>query len=430
MALMLRNARLIDPQVGLDEVADILIRDGRIVEIGCDLEMPKGVERDLSGKILTPGLIDIHVHLRDPGQEHKEDIESGTRAAAHGGFTAVCCMPNTTPAIDSAVTVEYANRRAEEVGKCRVLVCGACTVGRKGEALSEMGDMVAHGAVAFSDDGSGVQDSGMMRRVMEYLSQFDKPVMCHCQDNGLVGEGQVNEGVASTRLGLAAWPAEGEEIQIARDIALCRLTGCSLHVQHITTARGLAMVRSAKEEGLPVTCEVTPHHLFLTEDDIHDDYDTSLKVNPPLRTAEDTRALIEGVADGTVDAIVTDHAPHAPYEKDREFELAPFGMTGLETSVGLVVSELVGKGIIDWNRMVELMAVTPREILRQERVALEPGCVADITVIDPEMEWSVKADDFESRSANSGFIGWEIRGRPTDVYVEGRPIMEDGKVVS
>ena len=429
MALMLRNARLIDPQVGLDEVADMLIRDGRIVEIGQGLEMPKGVERDFSGKVVLPGLVDIHVHLRDPGQEYKEDIESGTRAAAHGGITAVCCMPNTTPAIDNAVTVDYVARRAEERGKCRVHVCGACTQGRKGEILAEMGDMVAHGAVAFSDDGRGVQGAGAMRRVMEYASQFDRVIMSHCQDEDLVGAGQVNEGVASTRLGLTGWPAEGEELQIARDIMLCRLTGCPLHIQHITTARGLDLVRAAKAEGLPVTCEVTPHHLFLSEDEIGDDYNTYLKVNPPLRTKEDCAALIEGVIDGSIDAIVTDHAPHAEHEKDAEFELAPFGMTGIECSVGLVVSELVNKGEIGWDRMVELMAVNPRAIIHAERVALEPGSVADLTVIDPALQWTVRAEEFESRSRNCGFIGWEVTGRPTDTYVAGYATMEDGKVV-
>ena len=323
MALMLKNARLVDPQVGLDEVADVLIRDGRIVEVGHDLAMEKGVERDLAGKVVVPGLVDMHVHLREPGQEQKEDIASGTRAAAHGGFTAVCAMPNTAPVIDNALGVEYVKARAEAVGKCRVHVAGACSQGLKGEVLSEMGDMVAHGAVAFTDDGHGIQDAGMMRRVMDYASQFGRTVMVHCQDDSLVGDGQVNEGVASTRLGMLGWPAEGEEVEVARDIALCRLTGCPLHVQHVTTARGLELVRAAKAEGLPVTCEVTPHHLFLTEDDIDDTYDTSLKVNPPLRTAADAEALMAAVADGTVDAVATDHAPHTDWEKDREFELAP-----------------------------------------------------------------------------------------------------------
>ncbi|MBR5259280.1 MAG: dihydroorotase [Eggerthellaceae bacterium] len=429
MALILRNARLIDPQVGLDEVADLLIRDGRIVEVGHDLTAKTYVERDLSGKILVPGLVDIHVHLREHGFELKEDIASGTRSAAHGGFTAVCAMPNTTPITDNALAVEYVKARAAEVGKCRVLVSGACTKGLGGETLAEMGDMVAHGCCAFTDDGRGIKDTGMMRRVLDYAAQFDRVVMPHCQDDELVGKGQVNEGVASTRLGLEGWPAEGEELEIMRDIALCRLTGCPLHIQHLTTKRALDLVRAAKAEGLPVTCEVTPHHLVLTEDHIGDDYPTSLKVNPPLRTAEDAAGLIEGVVDGSVDVIVTDHAPHAEWEKDREFELAPFGMIGLETSLSLILTYLVDKGIIDYNRMVELMAIRPREILRQERVALEAGSVADLTVFDPNIEWTVQASDFLSKAKNSGFIGYELKGRATDVYVGGYATMENGVVV-
>lgn len=429
MALLLRNARAIDPQVDLDEVCDILIRDGKIVEVGHDLDMPKGVERDLSGRIVVPGLVDIHVHLREPGQEQKEDIASGTRAAAHGGFTAVCAMPNLSPVADDALGVEYARSVAESVGKCRVHVSGACTKGLAGETLSEMGDMAAHGAVAFTDDGRGVQDSGMMRRVMDYAVQFDRVVMSHCQDESLVGAGQVNEGVASTRLGLLGWPAEGEELQIARDIALCRLTGCPLHIQHLTTARGLALVRAAKDEGLPVTCEVTPHHLFLCEDDIGDDYNTSLKVNPPLRTKADCAALVAGVVDGTVDAIVTDHAPHIAFEKDRPFELAPFGMIGLETSLALVITNLVRPGIISWQRAIELMAVNPRAILRVERVALEAGRTADLTVIDPEAAWTVAPEEFCSKAKNSGFIGRELIGRATDTYVGGYATMEEGEIV-
>ena len=429
MALLLKNAHVIDPQVGLNDTCDILVRDGKIVEIGTDLTMEKGVERDLEGKIVVPGLVDIHVHLREPGYELKEDIASGTRAAAHGGFTAVCCMPNTKPIIDNALGVEYVQARAAAVGKCRVHVAGSCSQGLKGDTLSEMGDMVAHGAVAFTDDGRGVQGTGMMRRVMDYAAQFDRVVMSHCQDEDLVGDGQVNEGVVSTRLGMLGWPAEGEEIQIARDIALCRLTGCPLHVQHLTTARGLDLVRAAKAEGLPVTCEVTPHHLFLTEDAIGDDYNTSLKVNPPLRTADDAAALIEGVKDGTVDAIVTDHAPHSDFEKNAEFELAPFGMIGLETSLALVITNLVKPGIISWERAIELMAAKPREILRVERVALEPGATADLTVIDEDAAWTVDAADFLSKAVNSGFIGAELTGRATDVYVGGYATLEDGAIV-
>ena len=428
MALLLKNAHVIDPQVGLNEVCEILIRDGKIVEVGHDLNLEKGVERDLGGKVVVPGLVDIHVHLRDPGQEYKEDIETGTRAAAHGGFTDVCCMPNTNPIIDTGAVVEYVRSKAARVGKCRVHVSGACTKGEKGEALSEMGDMVAHGAVMFTDDGRGVQDAGMMRRVMDYAVQFGKAVSSHCQDEGLVGPGQINEGAVSTRLGLLGWPSAGEEIQISRDIEISALTGCRLHIQHLSTAHGLDLVRRGKSDGVEVTCEVTPHHMFLTEESIAEDYDTRFKVNPPLRSAEDAEAVIAGVVDGTVDCIVTDHAPHADHEKAREFELAPFGMTGIETSVGLVVSNLVNTGKISWERMVELMSVNPRRIIGIERVAIEPGCRADLTVIDPDLKWTVTEDDFESYAKNSGFLGWELTGRATVVYVGGYATMQDGVI--
>ncbi len=429
MALLLKNVRAIDPQVALDEICDIVVRDGKIVEVGKDLSIEKGETRDMGGKICVPGLVDIHVHLRESGFEQKEDIASGTRAAAHGGFTAVCCMANTLPVIDNALGVEYVKAIAAAKGKCRVHVAGACTQGLKGEILSEMGDMVAHGASAFSDDGRGIQGAGMMRRVMDYAVQFDRVVMAHEQDEDLVGDGQVNEGVVSTRLGMLGWPAEGEEVQISRDISLSRLTGCPLHVQHITTARGMDMVRAAKAEGLKVTCEATPHHLFLNEDAIGNEYNTFLKVNPPLRTQEDNDALIAGILDGTVDCIVTDHAPHTAWEKDREFELAPFGMIGLETSLGLVLTQLVDTGVIDYNRMVELMAVNPRKILRAEEVRIEAGSTADLTIIDPEVEWTVSADDFCSKANNSGFIGANLKGRATDVYVGGYATMQDGAIV-
>ncbi|MDO4502555.1 MAG: dihydroorotase [Coriobacteriia bacterium] len=429
MALMLRNAHVIDPQVGLNETCDILIRDGKIVELGQDLEMPKGVERDLGGKVVVPGLVDIHVHLREPGYEYKEDIASGTRAAAHGGFTGVCPMPNTQPTTDNAMIVEYVKNQAEKDGKCRVYPSGACTLGLKGETLSEIGDMVAHGAVAFTDDGRGVQDSGMMRRVMEYARPFGKVVMSHCQDEALVGKGQINEGATSTKLGLQGWPAAGEELQIQRDIELSLLTGCPIHIQHISSARGLEMIRRGKADGIQVTCEVTPHHLFLDETNIGSDYNTYLKVNPPLRTAVDREELIKGVVDGTIDCIVTDHAPHAAHEKDREFEQAPFGMTGIETVLGAILTNLVRPGVISWERMVELMAVKPREILRLEPVKLAPGSVADLTVIDPDVEWDVTEDFYVSKSKNCGFTGAHFIGRATDVYVGGYATMEEGEIV-
>ena len=426
MALLLKNVHVIDPQVGLNETADILIRDGKIVEIGQGLALEKGVERDLAGKIVVPGLVDMHVHLREPGFEQKEDIASGTRAAAHGGFTAVCAMPNTNPVVDNAVAVEYVKSIAAQAGKCRVHVSGSCSQGLKGETLSEMGDMVAHGAVAFTDDGRGIQAAGMMRRVMDYASQFGRVVMSHCQDEDLVGHGQINEGKVSTRLALEGWPAAGEELQIARDIEIAKLTGAKLHIQHISTAHGLEIVRAGKAAGVQVTCEATPHHMFLTENDLDETYNTSLKVNPPLRTDEDAEAIRQGVIDGTVDVIVTDHAPHTPWEKAREFELAPFGMIGLETSLALVLTELVNTGKMSMGRMVELMAIKPREILGLDQVQVKAGSVADLTVFDPAATWTVGENGYESRAENSGFAGRTLTGRATDVFVGGKQTLADG----
>ena len=429
MALVLKGVRAIDPQTELDAVCDIKMENGRIAQVAPEIAPAAGDDvRDMAGKVCVPGLTDVHVHFRDPGLEYKEDIETGSRAAAHGGFTDVCCMPNTSPCIDNGAVVEYVRSRAAQVAKCHVHVAGACTKNEAGEALAEMGDMVARGAVAFTDDGRGVQGAGMMRRVMDYAAQFGKVVMSHCQDESLVDKGQVNEGVASTRLALQGWPAAGEEIQIERDIEMSRLTGCPIHIQHLTTAHAIEIVRRGKADGVQVTCEVTPHHMFLTEDDITDAYETNLKVNPPLRTKEDARAIIEAVADGTVDCIVTDHAPHAAHEKDREFELAPFGMTGLETSLGAVLTNLVNPGVITWQRMVELMAVNPRKLLGIAPVKIEAGSAADLTIIDPACEWTVSADDFESKAKNSGFIGATFTGRATDVYMAGEPTMIDGVV--
>ena len=429
MALILKNANVVDPSVELDGIMDVLIEDGKIARVGEGIEAEGAEVRDLSGKYLVPGLVDMHVHLREPGFEHKEDIASGTRSAAKGGFTGVCCKPNTDPVTDNGVVVGYIVARAAQVGKCRVYPAGAMSKGLKGEIISEMGDMVAQGAVAFTDDGRGIQDAGMMRRAMDYGKMFGRVFMSHCQDEGLVGAGQVNEGVVSTRLGLLGWPAQGEELQIARDIMLSELTGCAVHIQHISTAAGLDMVRAAKDKGLAVTCEVTPHHLFLSEDDIDSTYNTSLKVNPPLRTKADCEALIEGVKDGSIDAVVTDHAPHAAWEKAHEFEYAPFGMTGLETSFALINTHLVKTGRIDYAQMVELMAVAPREILGLEPVKIAEGSVADITVFDPDVEWVVDEAEFVSKSKNSGFIGAKLVGRATDVFVGGVATLKDGEIV-
>ena len=428
MALLLKNAHVVDPSVELDGIVDVLIENDRIARVGEGLAAEGAEVVDLSGKYLVPGLVDMHVHLREPGFESKGDIESETAAAAKGGFTGVCSMPNTDPVTDNGVVVEYVKSVAAAKGHCRVYPSGAMTKGLKGEIISEMGNMVEHGCVAFTDDGRGIQGAGMMRRAMDYGKMFGKVFMSHCQDDDLVGDGQINEGVVSTRLGLLGWPAAGEELQIARDIQIAELTGAKLHIQHISTAKGLEMVRAAKAKGLPVTCEATPHHLFLTEEALDGTYDTCLKVNPPLRTAADAEALIAGVIDGTVDAIVTDHAPHADWEKSREFELAPFGMTGLETSLGLVIANLVKTGKITFGRMVELMAIEPRKILGLDQVKIAEGSVADLTVFDADRVWTVSEDDFASHAKNSGFKGVELTGRATDVFVGGKRTLANGVV--
>jgi dihydroorotase len=430
MNYLIKGVRAIDPAIGLDATRDIAIIDGLIARIDSVIEPTEDmIVLDRSGKIAIPGLVDVHVHLRDPGFEYKETIETGTAAAAHGGFTDICSMANTNPTTDEAALIDYVIDKAREVGHCTVHPSGACTKGLKGEVLAEMGDMVAHGAAAFTDDGRGIQDAGMMRRVMDYAKMFDRAIMSHCQDESLVGGGQVNEGTASTRLGLAGWPAAGEEVQIQRDIALSELTGCPIHIQHLTTARGIDLVRAGKQRGVKVTCEATPHHLVLSDEDITATYDTNLKMNPPLRSKTDNAALIEAVKDGTVDVIATDHAPHAAFEKQREFELAPFGITGLETSFGLVNTYLVKPGHIDYGRLVELMCINPRDILRIPQITLEVGSGADITLFDPDEPWTVKEEDMYSKSQNSPFIGYELTGKPTDVFCKGALTLEDGLVI-
>ena len=429
MDYLLKGVRAIDPAIGLDAKRDILIEDGVIARVEETIEPAEGVKvLERSGSLAFPGFVDVHVHLRDPGFEYKETIETGTAAAAHGGFTNICSMANTNPVTDEAAIIDYVIEKAQSAGHCTVHPAGACTKGLEGTSLAEMGDMVAHGAAAFTDDGRGIQDAGMMRRVMDYAKMFDRVVMSHCQDEGLVGKGQVNEGPVSTKLGLAGWPAAGEEVQIQRDIALSELTGCPIHIQHLTTKKGLDLVREGKARGVKVTCEATPHHLVLCDEDITETYDTNLKMNPPLRSKVDNAALIEAVADGTIDVIATDHAPHAAFEKEREFELAPFGITGLETSFGLVNTYLVKPGYIDHARLAELMAIRPRDILRIPQVTLEVGSPADITVVDPDLVWTVEAQDMCSKSLNSPFIGYELTGKPTDVVCKGKLTLEAGNV--
>ncbi len=431
MALLLRGGRVVDPQVGLDRVCDVVIDNGLIAQIGDDLSIDDdGTIVECAEKIVVPGLVDMHVHLREPGFEYKEDIASGTRAAAHGGFTAVACMPNTSPVCDEGSAVRFIVERAAERGRVRVHPIGALTVGLKGAALAEMGDMLAAGAVAFSDDGKGVQSSGMMRLIMDYAKQFDAVVVAHSEDECLVGKGVVNEGAVSTRLGMAGWPAAAEDIMVMRDIRLAELTGCRLHVAHISTVGSVELVRQAKAKGIRVTAEVTPHHLFLDEDALTAEaYDTNLKMNPPLRTSDDREALVAGLLDGTIDCIATDHAPHAAHEKALEFEIAPFGSTGLETALPLVITNLIATKRAEWADVVRWMAINPRASLALPAIRLEAESVADITVIDPEARVEVTPEFFESKSANSAFLRATLLGKATEVFVGGRIALRNGKVV-
>ena len=429
MAFLLRGAHVVDPQLGCDQVLDVLVDGKSIAAVGEGLQAPEGAEViEAAGKYLVPGLVDMHVHFRDPGFEYKETIYTGARAATKGGFSDVATMPNTSPVTDTGTGIRYQIDRAHHANLVYVHPIGALTKGEKGEELAEIGDMLVEGACAFSDDGHGVQSAGMMRTCMAYVSQFGRAVLAHCEVESLTNHGVVNEGRASTRLGMFGWPALGEELEIQRDIELARLTGCELHVCHISTARGLELVRAAKAEGLPVTCEVTPHHLFLTEENITESYNTNLKMNPPLRTAADAAALREGVCDGSIDCVVTDHAPHAAHEKECEFEIASFGTVGLECSLPLMLNNLVRKGHMSWQTLVEVMAVNPRRVLHLEPVRVEAGSAANLTLIDPERQVKVTPDFIESKSKNCAFLGMTLTGSATDVFVEGKHTLVDGEV--
>ena len=429
MAYLIKGAHVVDPQVGLDDVRDVLVEGTTISEVAESIEAAEGIEViDGAGKYLVPGLVDMHVHFRDPGFEYKETIATGSRAAAHGGFTDVATMPNTEPVTDTGAEIRYQIDTARRAGLVHIRPMGSLTRGEKGESLSEIGDMVMEGASAFSDDGHGVQSAGMMKTCMAYVSQFDRVVCAHCEDESLTKNGVINSGRAATRLGMFGWPALGEAIEIWRDIELCRITGCALHICHISTAKGLELVKAAKAEGLPVTCEVTPHHLFLCDEDITDEYNTNLKMNPPLRKASDAAALRQGVIDGSIDCIVTDHAPHAKHEKDCEWEIAFFGTIGLETSLPLMLTNMVSTGKISWSRLVEVMAINPRNLLRCKPVKVEAGSQADLTLIDPNKEIDVTESYFQSKSKNSAFLGMHLTGAATDVLMAGKRTLADGVV--
>ncbi len=418
--IRIKGARLLDPSTGLDEVQDLDIEDGKIVKKGRDLSGSADEWVEADGKWLVPGLIDIHTHLREPGFEYKEDIASGARSAVQGGYTTVCCMANTDPVNDSPAITEFIYRRAKETALARVHVIAAATQGLRGEIMSEIAGLAGAGAVAFSDDGEVIMDAGVMRRVLEYASGVGRPVIAHCEDLNLRGPGVVHEGAHATCCGLAGSPAEAETIMVARDLELARLTGAHLHIAHVSAGRSVELIRDAKAAGVRVTAEVTPHHLYLTDEAIRG-YNTHTKMAPPLRTAQDRELLWEGLIDGTLDCVATDHAPHADYEKDVEFDSAPFGIVGLETALPVVLSAVHAERISALQAIMR-MSTTPAKILGLPGGTLDLGAPADLALIDPNTVWKVQARGLASRSKNSPFLDHEFQGRTVETYVGGQRV--------
>lgn len=416
--LLLRGGRVVDPAQGIDEAADLLIEDGLIVGRGRDLDGEGAEIVDAEGLIVAPGFIDMHVHLREPGYEYKEDVRSGTAAAAAGGFTGVACMPNTSPVNDHRAVTELIVERADAYGTVPVYPIGCVSVGQQGEALAEIGELVEGGCVAVSDDGYPVATAELMRRALEYTRMFDIPVIEHCEDLSLTKKAAMNEGPVSAALGFRGHPAVAEDIIVARDLALAELTGGRLHCAHISSAGALRLIRDAKARGVNVTCEVTPHHFALTDEAVRS-FDTNTKMSPPLRSQADVDAVIEALADGTVDAIATDHAPHHADEKALEFDLAPFGIVGLETAVPLACDRLLRAGHISLQRLIELLTVNPAKILRLDAGDLSDGAVGNVTVLDLARNATVDAGGFASKSRNTPFDGWELEGWPVYTIVAG-----------
>jgi dihydroorotase len=419
--LLIRGGRVIDPAQDIDRIADLRIVDGRIAGIGPGETGAGRADEtiDAAGMIVTPGLIDMHVHLREPGREEDETIASGTRAALAGGFTSVACIPNTEPPIDTQAAVEFIHQKAARADTCNVFVVACVSRNREGKELAEIGQLVEAGAVAFSDDGAPVADAELMRRALEYCSMFGKPILAHEEVLELSRGGVMNEGLVSLLLGLGGMPAAAEEVMIGRDTALAESTGGRLHVMHVSTAGGVALVRAAKARGVRVTAEACPHHFTLTDESLRT-FDANCKMSPPLRTAADVEAIIAGIADGTIDCIATDHAPHAREKKMLELDRAPFGILGLETAIGLSVMRLIVPGHLGWPRLVEAMSTLPARILGLDRGTLRTGSPADVTIIDPDRTWKVDVKSFRSKSINSPFDGWTLRGRAVATIVAGR----------
>jgi len=430
--LLIKNGRLIDPANKVNQIGDLLVHEGRIAQLGAVGLADAEIVIDAKDMLVTPGLIDMHVHLREPGDEEEETIASGAAAAVAGGFTSIACMPNTNPPIDNEATVDFIYRQASHSNQAHVFVCGAITKGREGKELAEMGQMVRGGAVAFTDDGSGVQNPAIMLRALQYVSMFDKTIMQHCQDDALTGGGCMNSGHRASVLGLPGMNRLAEELMLYRDIQLVRQTSARYHAQHITTAGSVEIIHQAKEQGIKVTAEVTPHHLLFSEDACQE-YDTNYKINPPLRTQEDVTALRRAVADGTIDCLASDHAPHLRSEKELEFLYAPFGVISLDCALGLYVKALAGEkqtpateedlksktNRISWPRLIEMMTINPARILGINKGTLRPGADADITIIDPFNSWQVDVKKFQSKSRNCPYDGLQLHARAVYTIVGG-----------
>ncbi len=423
-SLVLQGGRVIDPSRGLDQVADVLVVDGKIREIAVGLEAPEEAERlNVAGRVVAPGLVDVHVHLREPGREDAETVETGARAAAAGGFTAICAMPNTDPVTDNQAAVGFIVKQGAAARAARVYPIGAISLGQKGEHLAEFGELVHAGAVAVSDDGHPVVSSHLMRTALEYAQTFDLPVADHCEDPALAAAGAMHEGLVSTRLGLKGIPAAAEEIMVARDVLLAGLTGGHVHVCHVSTRLSVDLIRQGKARGVRVTAEATPHHFALTDESCAG-YDTNTKMNPPLREAADVEAIREGLADGTIDAIATDHAPHHYEAKDRDFDDAPFGVVGLETALALGISELVTTGVLTLPQLIQRMSTDPARVFHLGGGTLAVGAPADVCIFDPAARWVVQPERFLSKSKNTPFGGREVQGVVERTLVGGRLVFE------
>lgn len=427
MKTLIKNGRIVDPSQQLDQVMDLLVEDGKIAEAAPHIDAAADEVFDATGLVVAPGFIDLHTHLREPGLEAKEDLVTGTMAAAHGGITRVACMPNTKPVIDSSIVVSGIQERAQKEGYVHVEVIGAITKGEKGKELSEMGDMAQHGVMGFSDDGHYVSSAYVMNLAAQYVSAFDKPLICHDIDEEMNHEGFMHEGAVSARLGVPGIPSIAEDICVARDAAIAEYTGAHIHIAHIASKGAVDIVRKAKDRGVNITCEVTVHHLTLT-DEACAGYNTATRVSPPLRSRDHVEAMRAGLKDGTIDAIVTDHAPHAPEEKDVEFRYAPNGFCGLETSVGVILTELYHTGEFSINEIVDKMSTSPARIMDLDAGSLKVGRNADITILDLDREWTVDSEKFYTRGKVTPFNGKHCKGMAVATMVDGRFVMKDGVV--